>query len=112
MLTADDYELIRRKFFLDGVSQRAIGAELGHSRKTVAKAIAHPVPPGYLQPQPRARPAIEPYRAIIDAWREMDQASPRKQRHTAGSTSGCVTSTAMRVFCLSSNRSFSVLELA
>ena len=29
MVTVDDYELIRRKFFLDGVSQRAIAAELG-----------------------------------------------------------------------------------
>jgi len=73
MLTVEDYELIRRKFFLDGMSQRAIAAELGHSRKTVAKAIAHPAPPGYRQIQPRARPAIEPYRAIIDAWRDEDQ---------------------------------------
>jgi hypothetical protein len=47
MLTVEDYELIRRKFFLDGMSQRAIAAELGHSRKTVAKAIAHAAPPGY-----------------------------------------------------------------
>jgi transposase len=83
MLTVEDYELIRRKFFLDGMSQRAIAAELGHSRKTVAKAIAHPAPPGYRQTEPRARPAIEPYRTIIDAWREEDQARPRKQRHTA-----------------------------
>jgi DNA-binding transcriptional MocR family regulator len=88
MLTVDDYELIRRKFFLDGVSQRAIAAELGHSRKTVAKAIAQPVPPGYRQTQPRARPAIEPYRAIIDAWREEDQSQPR---HSVGFR-GCTSS--------------------
>jgi transposase len=83
MLTVADYELIRRKFFLDEQSARAIAKELGHSRKTVAKALAHPVPPGYRRSQPRERPAIERYRAIIDAWLEQDPSRPRKQRHTA-----------------------------
>jgi len=82
-LTVADYELIRRKFFLDGQTARAIARQLGHSRKTVAKAIAHPVPPGYRRSQPRLRPAIERYRTIIDAWLEEDQSRPRKQRHTA-----------------------------
>jgi transposase len=82
MLTVADYELIRRKFHLDGQSARAIAKELGHSRKTVAKAIANPVPPGYRLREPRGRPAIEPYRAIIDAWLEEDRSRPRKQRHT------------------------------
>jgi transposase len=83
MLTVADYELIRRKHLLDGMSGRAIAEELGHSRKTVAKALAHPIPPGYRLKGPRARPAVEPYRAIIDAWLEEDQSRPRKQRHTA-----------------------------
>jgi transposase len=83
MLTVADYELIRRKHFVDGQSGRAIAAELGHSRKTVAKAIANAVPAGYRLSEPRLRPAIERYRTIIDAWREQDQSRPRKQRHTA-----------------------------
>ena len=83
MLTVDDYELIRRKHFVDGLSGRAIAKELGHSRKTVAKAIANPVPPGYRLSGPRERPAIEEYRTWIDAWLEEDAARPRKQRHTA-----------------------------
>jgi transposase len=83
MLTVADYELIRRKFFVDGQSARAIAKELGHSRKTVAKAIANAVPPGYRRSEPRERPAIERYRTIIDAWLEEDQSRPRKQRHTA-----------------------------
>ena len=83
MLTVADYELIRRKFFLDAQSGREIAKELGHSRKTVAKAIAHPVPSGYRRKKPPRRPAIEPYRAWIDAWLEEDQSRPRKQRHTA-----------------------------
>ena len=50
MLTVADYELIRRKHFVDGQSGRAIAAELGHSRKTVAKAIANAVPAAYCDP--------------------------------------------------------------
>ncbi|MFH0980687.1 MAG: IS21 family transposase [Planctomycetota bacterium] len=83
MLTVADYELIRRKFFVDGQSARAIAKELEHSRKTVAKAIANPVPPGYRLSEPRMRSAIERYRTIIDAWLETDESRPRKQRHTS-----------------------------
>ena len=83
MLTVADFEVIRRKFFIDGQTARAIAKELGHSRKTVAKAIANPVPPGYRLSQPRVRPAIERYQKIIDAWLEEDRSRPRKQRHTA-----------------------------
>ena len=39
MLTVDDYELIRRKVVIEGMSQRDVAKELGHSRKTVAKAL-------------------------------------------------------------------------
>jgi hypothetical protein len=31
-----DYELIRRKHFVDGLSVRSIAKELGHARKAVA----------------------------------------------------------------------------
>lgn len=82
MLTVDQSELIRRKHFVDGLSQRAIAAELGHSRKTVAKAIEHPIP-AYRMLKPRPQPVIEPVKPIIDAWLEQDTSRPRKQRHTA-----------------------------
>lgn len=83
MLTVADYEVIRRKFYVDGQSARAIAKELGHSRKTVAKALAQAVPPGYRLSRPRPRPAIEAYRPWIEAWLEEDRSRPRKQRHTA-----------------------------
>jgi transposase len=83
MLTVDDYELIRRKHLVDGQSQREIARELGYARNTVAKAIAHPIPPGYRLNQPRAKPKIDAFKAIIDAWLEADRAVQRKQRHTA-----------------------------
>ena len=84
MLTVDDYELIRRKHFIDRMSRRAIARELGHSRKTVAKALTNPIPPGYQLSQPRAKPVIDPVAEIIDAWLEQDQGERRrKQCHTA-----------------------------
>ena len=39
MLTVNHFEIIRRKVLLDGYSQRDVAKELGHSRKTVAKAM-------------------------------------------------------------------------
>ena len=82
MLTVDDYEVIRRKHLVDGETQRAIARELGHSRNTVAKAIKHPIPPGYRLSKPRAKPVIESVRSIIDAWQAEDRKAPGKQRHT------------------------------
>ncbi|MHC4406800.1 MAG: IS21 family transposase [Planctomycetota bacterium] len=79
----DDYELIRRKHLVDGMSQRAVARELGYARNSVAKAIANPIPPGYRLSQPRAQPKIDPVKPIIDAWLAEDRTKPRKQRHTA-----------------------------
>lgn len=83
MLTVDHYELIRRKVLIDGKSQRAASRELGHSRKTVKKALKNPVPPGYRRLEPRPKPVIEPVKGIIEAWLEEDKQRPPKQRHTA-----------------------------
>jgi len=82
MLTVDDYELIRRKHLVDDLSQREIARELGCARNTVAKAIKHPIPPGYQLSQPRAKPKLDAVRPIIDAWLEVDRTGHRKQRHT------------------------------
>ncbi|MDA1014154.1 MAG: IS21 family transposase [Planctomycetota bacterium] len=77
------YEVIRRKVLVDGISQREVARELGHSRKTVKKAVEHPLPLGYRRRQPRTQPVLEPVRAMIEAWLEADRERPRKQRHTA-----------------------------
>jgi len=39
MLTADHHEMIGHKEEIQGLSQREAARELGHSRKTVAKAL-------------------------------------------------------------------------
>lgn len=83
MLTVAQHEVIRRKVLVDGLSQRAVAQELGHSRKTVKKAVEHPLPLGYRRRQPRTQPVLEPVRAMIEAWLEADRNRPRKQRHTA-----------------------------
>lgn len=82
MYTVDKFEQIRRRFFVDGLSQRAIAEELGLARKTVAKAIRLASPAPYQLSKPRRRPTLEPFQAFIDAWREQDQSRPHKQRHT------------------------------
>ena len=83
MLTVNHFEIIRRKVLLDGLSQRDVARELGHSRKTVAKAMEHPFPPGYQMVKPRACPVMDPYRALLAQWLEADRTAPVKQRHTA-----------------------------
>lgn len=83
MLRVEDYERIRRRVVVEGRSSRAVAKELGHSRKTVAKALKYSTPPGYRRTKPVRRPVIDPVGHIIDAWLEEDKKSPRKQRHTA-----------------------------
>ena len=79
MLTVDHYEIIRRKV-RDGMSQRDVAKELGHSRNTVSKALNNPIPPGYRLAQPRSKPAIEPFTHILDEWIEQNKKTRRKQR--------------------------------
>ncbi len=62
-----DFELIRRKSLVDKQSIRSIAKELGHYRKTVAKASRNAATAGYRRATPRAKPAINAYRLIIDA---------------------------------------------
>jgi hypothetical protein len=83
MLAVEHYELIRRKVLIEGLSQRDTARELGHSRKTVAKALALRLPPGYRLTEPRSHPVLDPVRPIIDAWLEQNRTAPPKQRQNA-----------------------------
>jgi transposase len=83
MLTVEHYELIRRRVLNEGKSQRQVARELGHSRKTIAKALTLRIPPGYRLTEPRQRPVIEPFGHIIDAWLEQNKKTRRKQKLTA-----------------------------
>jgi transposase len=83
MLTVNHFEIIRRKVLLDGLSQRDVARELGHSRKTIAKALVHASPPGYQMGVERKSPVMDRYRPLIEQWLELDKSAPPKQRHTA-----------------------------
>jgi transposase len=83
MLTVNHFEIIRRKVLLDGHSQRDVARELGHSRKTVAKAMEHPSPPGYRMGKARKCPLMDAFRPLIEQWMESDKTAPPKQRHSA-----------------------------
>jgi transposase len=83
MLTVDHYYDIRYLHTHKGLSQREIARQLGHSRKTVAKALQHPIPPGYQRSRPIHHPVLEQYISIIDEWLKEDESRRRKQRHTA-----------------------------
>ncbi len=84
MLDVDHFEQIRRMYYIDGLSQRAIAKKLGHSRKTIRKAIENAAPPSHQSTgQVRAKPTLGEFTKIIDAWLDEDLSRPRKQRHTA-----------------------------
>lgn len=83
MLSMEQHELIRRMVYVDGLSQREVASRLGHSRKTVAKALKSAAPIGYTKPVSRPRPKLEPYIPIVRQWLTDDLQRHRKQRHTA-----------------------------
>jgi len=83
VLTVEHYELIRREVEIHGKSQRQVAKELGHSRKTVAKALKYCLPPGYQLTESRDKPVLGPVRPILDAWIEQNKTARRKQRQHA-----------------------------
>lgn len=83
MISVDEREQIRRAYFIENKSIRQIARELGHSRKTVRKALESAEAPMYTLSAPRAAPVLGPYKARIEALLEENATLPRKQRYTA-----------------------------
>jgi transposase len=85
MLTVEQIEAIRRAYFVEDKSVRAIARELGHGRRVIREALAGdtPQPRRYGLSRPKTRPVLDPVTPIIDAWLTADRTAPRKQRHTA-----------------------------
>jgi transposase len=82
VLTVDDYGAIRRAL-RDGMSIRQVARQLGHSRKTIRRALVHAEP----HPEPLTRnrwaPKLGAFQAPIDQILADDEDAPPKQRHTA-----------------------------
>ena len=57
MLTVDRYAAIR-PLHRDGLTLRQIARQLGHSPKTILKALNHPEPPPYTLSAPRSAPTF------------------------------------------------------
>lgn len=83
MRTVDDYEAIRRAYFVEKLSIRAIHRMLGYDRETVRKAIVQAAPMPYTLTQPRAAPVIGPYKQRIRELLKESKQQKRKQRYTA-----------------------------
>lgn len=77
------FEEIRVDHRREGLSIRELAARHKVHRRTVRAALASPVPPARKEYSPRGRPAVDPFRDVIDAWLVADAAAPVKQRHTA-----------------------------
>ena len=77
------FEQIRRDRRVGGSSVRELAGRHRVHRRTVRQALASAVPPPRKAYPQRPRPALDPYRQVIDGWLLADREVPRKQRHTA-----------------------------
>ena len=83
MITVIDRERIRRAYYIEGKSKRAIEREMHHSYQTICKALNSAQGQPYKLSKPRTAPKLEPFKAKIDKLLAEDGNKPRKQRHTA-----------------------------
>jgi transposase len=79
----DQWNEIRRRVLVEGVSQRQVQRETGLHWKTLKKILGHSEPPGYRQRVPRTKKKLGPYMERIGQILKEDKALPKKQRHTA-----------------------------
>ena len=81
MLTVEKYARIRQ-LHRDGLTVRQIAEQLGHSSKTILKALEHSEPPPR-RPRSSPPPVFGPVQEVVDGILAADETAPRKQRHTA-----------------------------
>jgi transposase len=79
----EDKEEIRRLFYLEHKGIQWIARTLGHSRKTVRKALADASPPVYQRQEPKPSPKMSPFVPQIEQWLAEDLNNPPKQHLTA-----------------------------
>ena len=79
----EQWESIRRRVLVSGVSKRQILRETGMHWTTLEKILAHSSPPGYRSKTGRSKPKLGSYLSRVRQIIEDDRGVPRKQRHTA-----------------------------
>ena len=80
MLKVDEYEKIRRAYYLEHKSRRQIAREQGHSRKTVEKALKGGEPQPYQRQEARPAPILGNYQALVEKLLVENHQLPVKQR--------------------------------
>ena len=83
MLKVEDYEAMRRAYFLEEQSVRQIAQRFHHGRVVVRKALGEAAPKAYAGPGVRPAPVLGAYKTRIQALLDESDQQPRKQRYTA-----------------------------
>jgi transposase len=83
MIQVEDREAIRRAYFVEHKSIRAIARELHHGRDVIREALASAEPRRYTLTTPRPAPQLDAFKARIEALLAESAQAPRKQRYTA-----------------------------
>jgi transposase len=90
MISVEKREQIRRAYFIENKTMRAIAKELHCSRDTIKKAIASPEGESYTLTKQRPAPVLGPYTARIDELLAESERMPRKQRYTGHKIYGLI----------------------
>ena len=83
MTGVEAIEVIRRAYFIEGMSIRQISRRCGRCRRTVRKAIQHAGPTRYRLGEPRPAPVLAVFKDRIEQLVRESEEQPRKQRYTA-----------------------------
>jgi transposase len=83
MKKVEHYEEIRRAYFIEKMSIRAIHRRDGYDRDTIRKAITAAAPQPYHLEEPRPAPVLGPYKETINELLKESDAQRKKQRYTA-----------------------------
>ena len=78
----DDYEAIRRAYYLEKKSIRQIAREQHHSRKTIRKAIDKVQRQPYQLVHPKPAPIFGAFQRRVDELLAKNKTLPRKQQYT------------------------------
>lgn len=78
----ENIELIRKLVLVEGLSQSEVARRLGHTKRSVSKALKDGQPRQYTLTAPRQSPVADAVCNIVQQWLDEDQSKPRKQRHT------------------------------
>ena len=82
MRTVEDYERIRKAYYVERLSMREICRQFHHGRNVIRKALERAEPEAYRLKEPRPAPVLAAYKPKIDVLIMESEQLPRKQRYT------------------------------